>query len=174
MTDVPEKKKPLMSLQPVVEKRGRPPKAELTREELDKFSIICADVSDGKTLKKVLARKSMPAHHTFYRWLSHYDEDGQLKQAYALAIMNKADTIVDEALDIADTGNGRDVRRATLRVNTRLDIASKLNPRKYSSKMLLGGDPKNPIEHQHALTKESAAAVMEAMRLKHGATGKNS
>lgn len=155
------------------EARGRKPKAALTREEQDKFATICSKISEGATLKKVLNAKSMPNQSTFYRWLNHYDEDGQLKQSYALAICNKADTLVDEALDIADNGNRTDIRRATLRVNTRLDIAQKLHPRKYGSKMMLGGDPTNPVQHSHEI-KESAAAVLERMRAKHGGTGKDS
>jgi hypothetical protein len=80
----------------------------------------------------------------------------EFAEQYAHARDSQADTLADEILDIADDGsndymgddetyNGDAVARSKLRVDARKWIASKLKPKKYGDKTLLGSDPENPL-----------------------------
>jgi hypothetical protein len=73
---------------------------------------------------------------TVYRWMREY---AQFQERYARAHEDRADTLADEMLEIADDAAGEDcsiegVAAAKLRVETRKWIASKLRPGKWGEK----------------------------------------
>lgn len=105
--------------------RGRP--SEYTDEEGDR---ICAWIAEGKSLRSY-SRATGRDLTTIYRWLR---ERGDFHKRYARAHDDRADTLADEMVDIADEaarGSMEEIQAARLRVDTRKWIAAKLKPTKW-------------------------------------------
>lgn len=101
----------------------------------------------------------LPSARTVARWLAAHES---FRQRYVRARERQADLIFDECLEIADDGtndtklvgaegdereaqNSEWISRSKLRVDTRMRMAGKLNPKKYGDKTLHGSDPDNPL-----------------------------
>jgi hypothetical protein len=108
---------------------GRP--SEYTQEEGD---VICAWIANGKSLSSY-CRMHGRAMDTVYRWLRTH---ALFREGYARAHEDRADTLADEMLEIADSPQAarsiEDAQAAKLRVETRKWIASKLRPQKWGEK----------------------------------------
>lgn len=116
-------------------------------------AIICERLADGESLRKICLDENMPSRSAVFKWLATNDEfAGQ----YAHARDAQADTLADEIIDIADDGsndfmgedekyNGDAIARSKLRVDARKWVASKLKPKKYGERQLIGSDPENPL-----------------------------
>lgn len=104
----------------------------------------------------------MPAWRTVYDWMR---KDEILSTAIAHARDLGYDSLAEECLDIADDANndwmertdkegrsvgwivnGEHVQRSKLRIETRLKLLAKFNPKKYAENIKLSGDPENPLE----------------------------
>lgn len=107
---------------------------------------ICAELSQGKSLRKVCQADHMPAVSTVFLWMRKFPE---FSEQYDKAKAECADFYAEEIVDIADDGtndwmetlddqgavigyklNGEHVQRSRLRVDSRKWIASKLKPKK--------------------------------------------
>lgn len=137
---------------------GRP--SDYTEELAD---AICERIADGESLRAICAKEDMPNKSTVFRWLAAHNE---FATKYAHARDVQADILVDEMTDIADDGsndwmerrnddgenigwreNGEALRRSALRISTRQWIAEKLKPKKYGTKVAVGGDKEmDPIQ----------------------------
>ena len=111
---------------------GRP--SEYTPEEAD---VLCAWVVAGGSLR-AYSQNTGRSVATVYRWMR---ENAGFQARYAQAHEDRADTLTDEMLDIAD-GSAKDatiedVAAAKLRVETRKWIASKLRPQKWGDKQVV-------------------------------------
>ena len=112
---------------------------------------ICERISDGESLRAILADDGMPASSTVFKWLS---ENAAFSEQYARAREAQADAVFDEILTIADDGrndwmerknadgenigwmeNGEALRRSQLRIDARKWMAGKLRPKKYGDKV---------------------------------------
>lgn len=111
---------------------------------------ICAELSDGKSLRTVCKQEGMPSKSTVFRWLR---ENKQFAEAYSRAKEEASDAWVEEILDIADDGtndwmevhdkegksawkvNGEHIQRSRVRIDTRKWVASKMKPKKYGDKL---------------------------------------
>ncbi len=138
-------------------KNGRP--SIYTQELADK---ICAELSEGKSLRTVTKGEGMPVAKTIFNWFRTKPE---FLQQYARAKEESSDALIEEMLDIADDGsndfmtvvkgdkiyemeNKEVTNRSRLRVDTRKWIASKLKPKKYGDKLDMttnGKDFPSPI-----------------------------
>lgn len=125
--------------------KGRPTK--YTDEIAD---IICMKLSDGITLSEICREDGMPHRTTVYDW-KDANETFSLRIARARDIGE--DAIADDAIDIADDGtndwmkrqgkdgeeywvlNGEHVQRSKLRIDTRLKLLAKWNPKKYGERV---------------------------------------
>jgi hypothetical protein len=134
---------------------GRP--SEYTQEIADR---ICAELSDGKSLRTVCRADDMPSCVTVFSWFRRYPE---FLSQYTRAKEESADAMTDESLEIADDArndwmelhgkdgsvnyqvNGEHIQRSRLRIETRKWYASKLKPKKYGEKLELAGDPNAPL-----------------------------
>lgn len=115
----------------------------------------------GKSMRTVLKADGMPVMDTVFRWLR---EKPEFSDQYVKAKAESADALVEEIIDIADSGsndwmenndpnnpgyrvNGEHIQRSRLRVDSRKWIASKLKPKKYGEKLDMnhGIQPDNPI-----------------------------
>lgn len=123
---------------------GRPTK--YTEKLIDE---ICAQLSEGISLRTICLADDMPTGRTVWRWLRKHAD---FCQQYAKAKEESADALVEEMLDIADDGsndwmarnepdnegyayNSEHVQRSRLRVDTRKWAASKLKAKKYGDKI---------------------------------------
>jgi predicted secreted protein len=138
-------------------KTGRPSK--YTKEIAQS---ICEQLSEGIPLREICRQDGMPAWRTIYDWMY---KDEALSAAIAHARDLGYDSLAEECLDIADdanndwmeridkegrsTGwivNGEHVQRSKLRIETRLKLLAKFNPKKYGESMTHKGDAENPLE----------------------------
>lgn len=108
-------------------KVGRP--SEYTEERAGE---ICQWIVNGKSLVSYCRQHAMGIE-TVYRWLRTHAE---FRDRYAQAHEDRADTLADQMLDIADTRgmSMEDAQMAKLAVETRKWIASKLRPQKYGER----------------------------------------
>jgi hypothetical protein len=115
--------------------------SDFTQELADR---ICAQLSEGNSLRSVCRQESMPSATTVFNWLR--TNPGFLEQ-YARAKEESADALADEMLDIADNTD-EEAQSRRVRVDTRKWIASKLKPKKYGDKIdaTLSGPEGGPIQ----------------------------
>ena len=119
---------------------------------------ILRRVSDGEPLRQVCRSDGMPRWNTFYDWL---DGDKELAGRFGRAREKGEEAIAAECLDIADDTsqdmidtaygprlNTEHVQRSKLRIETRLKLLAKWNPKKWGEKVDLnhGGQADNPIK----------------------------
>jgi hypothetical protein len=112
--------------------RGRP--SAYTEEEAD---VICTWIAEGKSLKSYCRASGRPMM-TVYRWLREYAD---FRDRYARAHEDRADTLADELVDIADSvaaGSLEEIQAARLRVDTRKWIAAKLRPGRWGEQKDVG------------------------------------
>ena len=105
--------------------------------EYDKQAImdeICLRLVDGESLRKICRDDHMPSPALICKWLAN-DENGELREQYARAKAEQADTIFQEVLDIADNATNEDVQVARLQIDARKWMAGKLKPKVYGDKM---------------------------------------
>lgn len=111
---------------------GRP--SEYTVEEGD---TLCAWVQAGGSLRGYCKETGRSAA-TVYRWMR---EDTQFQARYSQAHEDRADTLTDEMLEIADTVASNPsieaVAAAKLQVEARKWIASKLRPQRWGDKQIV-------------------------------------
>ncbi len=126
---------------------GRP--SIFTQELFDKMILR---VTDGESVRSVCRDDEMPCLSTFINWIS---QNSELMAQYDKATDIRAETIFEEALEIADTvlmgekvktsgegdtlktetQTGDMVERAKLKVDTRKWFLSKLKPKRFGDKL---------------------------------------
>jgi hypothetical protein len=123
------------------------------------WATILNRIAEGESLRTICADEDMPSRVSVYRWL---EADEALRDQYARAREEQADTLFDEILEIADDGrndwmerngeedrgwreNGEALGRARLRIDARKWMAGKLRPKKYGERLALAGDGDAPL-----------------------------
>jgi len=126
-------------------KIGRP--SDFTQEIAD---AICERLAEGESLRKICLADGMPNKATVFRWLVAHPT---FSDQYARAREEQAETLADEIVEISDgDGEASDPQRDRLRVDARKWVASKLKPKKYGDKQLVGSDPDNPLPEGFRVT----------------------
>jgi len=110
---------------------------------------IVAGLSDGVSLRELCRRDGMPSWRTVYDWMN---ADAAFASRIAHARDVGYDAIAEDILDIADDGtndwverkmkdgsvketlDAEHVQRSKLRIETRLKLLAKWNPKKYGEK----------------------------------------
>lgn len=123
---------------------------------------ICSRIENGETLRSICREQGKPHFTTVYDWMKA-DEDFALR--FACAREAGHDAIAEECLVIADesgaeisidekTGglkvDGEVIQRAKLRIETRLKLLAKWNPR-YAESLKHTGDPAQPVSLKHEM-----------------------
>lgn len=105
--------------------------------------IILARISEGLTVQAAIKGIGFPSLPEFYAWLRESEE---FRRAYGIARECKADTLVEEALELSDdVPEDKDaIAKATLQVNTRKWIAARFLPKVYGDKVEHSGEITNP------------------------------
>lgn len=97
---------------------------------------ICAAISCGMTIQKALASiRNGPNMVQFYQWQR---ESPDFARAYDIARECKADTLVEQALGLADDCSDESnsaVNKARLQVDTRKWIAGRFAPKRYGDRI---------------------------------------
>lgn len=108
------------------------------------FALICAEVSLGKSLRKICEAPDMPSLVTVREWVNTSSE---LAKQYARAREEQADFYADQIIEIAD--NATDANLARVAIDSRKWVASKLKAKTYGDKLAhVGGDENdNPIRY---------------------------
>jgi hypothetical protein len=124
---------------------------------------ICERLGNGEPLAQICRDDHMPGLTTVYDW-----QNGREEFSASIARAREAgfDQIAVDALKIADEtmrdtvkderGNERPnsewITRSRLRVETRLKLLAKWDPRRYGDKTLVGSDPENPLPSGFSVT----------------------
>ena len=106
------------------------------------FAYVSRKSSCFANQRKTVDLSGMPAKATVFRWLSEHDD---FRDKYAKATEARADSILEEIVEIADNAipDAAEVAKARLRVDTRKWALARMNPRKYGDKVtneLVGKD----------------------------------
>jgi hypothetical protein len=117
---------------------------------------ICEQLSEGISLREICRQEGMPPWQTVYSWM---ERDASLVEAIARAREIGYDALAEECLKIADDGtndyvegergpqlNSEHIQRSKLRIETRLKLLAKWNPKKYGERVQVAGDAENPLK----------------------------
>jgi hypothetical protein len=116
---------------------GRP--STFTQEIADE---ICERIIEGESLRRICAEDRMPNRSTILRWL---DENDDFAAKYARAREFQGDYMDDLILDAAAETDSENAPAQRVKIDAYKWRASKLKPKKYGDKQLLGSDPDNPL-----------------------------
>lgn len=121
-----------------LEPQSRPGPPRLATEDLpsycpDLLDEICERIAEGEPLAQICRDSHMPSQMSVWKWAAR-DERTRLAIAYARDV--GADAIATDALHIADDTTG-DPQRDKLRIDTRLRLLAKWNPKRYGEAMQL-------------------------------------
>jgi hypothetical protein len=132
---------------------GRP-----TTYTLELGDLICAELSQGKSLRSICRKQTRPSLSTVLLWVVKGDRKEetytQFSEQYARAREAQSESLLDEVIEIADevsgdyrlnvkTKNGKintvfdkeNVLRSKLRIETRFKAAAKQHPRKFGERI---------------------------------------
>lgn len=120
------------------------------------FDWIIENIKEGKSLRWCLDTNNMPSSRTFYKWLEEKDEKGNLTEEaqekvkqYTRACETREELLADQILLIADDQEGdiyknddgveltnhNVIQRSKVRIEARMWLLGKLNPKKYGNKI---------------------------------------
>ena len=106
---------------------------------------ICQRLAEGESLRHICKADDFPDHSTVTQWVVQ-DREGFSNQ-YARARQAQALLWADEIVSIADNKEPTEIhQRSRLRVDTRKWLLSKVLPKVYGDKVLIGGDGGDPIK----------------------------
>jgi hypothetical protein len=131
---------------------GRP--SDYTQEIADE---ICERLSKGETLASICRMDRMPAVRTVSDWKAGHKD---FSANFARAREEGFDAIADECLAIADetshddkmtelgsvVANNEWISRSKLRVETRLKLLAKWDPRRYGEKLDISAEIKGDVK----------------------------
>jgi len=108
----------------------------------------CSLIEGGLSVRKAMKAKRLSSK-TFYEWVDNKPEN---EKQFVRACEDRQDELFEECLTIVDEmdddkkiwGNAM-IQRAKLRIQTRLDMLARMNPKKYSERHIIEGGDK-PVE----------------------------
>jgi hypothetical protein len=125
-----------------------------------KADEICSLIAEGVPLREICRQDGMPKWRTVYDWM---EANQEFAAHFARARITGFDAIAQEALSIADDGrndwmdrnrpdgsadqvlNAEHVQRSKLRIETRLKLLAKWDPKRYGEKLALTDGEGKPI-----------------------------
>ena len=135
---------------------------------------ILARIAEGEPLRQICREENMPGWVTVYSWL---DSDPNFAERFARAREKGEDAIAQECMDIADNAsndwmerydqdgekcigwqiNGDHVQRSKLRIETRLKLLAKWNPKKWGERQTVDMNVTNPVADRLARARKRNA-----------------
>lgn len=143
---------------------------------------ICEQLSDGIPLREICRGEGMPPWQTVYSWM---ERDAALVEAIARARELGYDAIAEDCLRIADDAsndfvetehgqrlNSEHVQRSKLRIETRLKLLAKWNPKKYGERVQVAGDADSPLKVEAEVQADKLLqAILQNVQMKRQADG---
>jgi terminase small subunit-like protein len=134
----PRALQPAQRVRPSVPSPQRPrPEPRITYSD-DLAAAICEHVADGLSLKEACALPGMPSRSAAYKWLAAHTS---FVDMYTRAREERADLVADEIITIADTETCP--HRARNRIDARKWWAARVNPKKYSDRLITENTNRN-------------------------------
>jgi hypothetical protein len=135
---------------------------------------VCERLSRGEPLAKICRDDHIPSDTTIRNWMA---DDEALSSAIARARISGFDYLASECLEIAEERPERtpagsidsgSVQHAKLRIETRLKLLAKWDPKRYGEKLELSGDSDNPLVTKSTIDVSglSTQALAELMALR--------
>lgn len=139
-------------------RRGRPP---LYTPELGE--VVLRRVALGESLRAIERDPAMPSEDCMRGWLVD-DLDGFYGK-YARARRLQSDAWADRIIEISEEDTEPNDRR--VRIDALKWTVSKMFPERYSDKVVLSGDPENPLVVLHGAVKldQLSGVELEALEL---------
>lgn len=122
---------------------------------------ICDRIAEGEPLRQICRDAAMPAWRTVYLW---QEQNADFAARIARARVSGFDAIAEECLEIADDtrhdtttartlgnsssyeiANSEWISRSRVRIDTRLKLLAKWDPRRYGEKLELAGNEASPL-----------------------------
>ena len=128
---------------------------------------FCKALAEGKSAAKVCADPKMPSLSQVFEWFNRFPDFGE---AYARAVIERAERIFEDALEIADDET-IDPQSRRVRVDTRKWFLAKMHPKKFSEKVIseVTGANGAPLQIEAKVQRIDSAALdseaREALRL---------
>jgi hypothetical protein len=126
---------------------------------------ICRQLAEGVPLREICRQDGMPEWRTIYDWMVKDDAavaaggGAGLSASIARAREIGYDAMAEDCLRIADDAandwmetehglklNAEHVQRSKLRIETRLKLLAKWNPKKYGERVAVAGDADAPLK----------------------------
>lgn len=126
---------------------------------------ICRQLAEGVPLREICRQDGMPEWRTIYDWMVKDDAavaaggGAGLSASIARAREIGYDAMAEDCLRIADDAandwmetehgprlNAEHVQRSKLRIETRLKLLAKWNPKKYGERVAVAGDADSPLK----------------------------
>ena len=146
---------------------------------------ICASLAEGVPLREICRREGFPEWRTIYDWMVKDDAavaaggGAGLSAAIARAREIGYDAMAEDCLRIADDAsndwmeteygprvNAEHIQRSKLRIETRLKLLAKWNPKKYGERLAVAGDAESPLKVEAELGAEKLLkAILENAQL---------
>lgn len=146
---------------------------------------LCERIASGETLIAVCESPNMPAYSTFYRWRREHPD---LCEAYALAVVARAERWAEELVDIADNStndymererrdgsfetvlNRENIQRSDLRIRTRQWRLARLLPKEYGerSQLAVTGPDNGPLQSIGVQTTDPVEAARIYLQIVKG------
>ena len=134
---------------------------------------ICRQLAEGVPLREICRQDGMPEWRTIYDWMVKDDAavaaggGAGLSASIARAREIGYDAMAEDCLRIADDAsndwmetehgprlNAEHVQRSKLRIETRLKLLAKWNPKKYGERVQVAGDADAPLKVEAELNAE--------------------
>lgn len=119
------------------------------------FEAICERMAQGEPLAAICRDEGMPHPSTVRDWAN---ADEALSRRFGRAREDGEDAIAQQCLEIADDSSGdvvmgkngptmdaEFVARSRIRVETRLKLLAKFNPKRWGDKLELAGNAEQPL-----------------------------
>lgn len=134
------------------------------------FDEVIRRLSGGEPLAAICRDEHMPSLRSVYRWkdrnyenlarFAHAREDGE--EIIAASIMDIADA--PPPLTAMGSTDGGAVQHAKLRIETRLKLLAKWNPKKWGEKLGIGGaDELPPVQTNATVTLDPSEAYRKLL-----------
>jgi hypothetical protein len=152
---------------------------------------ICRQLAEGVPLREICRQNGMPEWRTIYDWMVKDDQavaaggGAGLSASIARAREIGYDAMAEDCLRIADDAandwmetehgrklNAEHVQRSKLRIETRLKLLAKWNPKKYGERVAVAGDADSPLKVDAELNAEKLfKTILEHAQLTRQAAG---
>lgn len=105
-------------------------------------NLICERLINGESLRQICRDAGMPDRSTVIRWMN---TDADFASKCERAREEQADLMDDMILEVANACTNDTAHADKVKISAYQWRASKLKPKKYGDKLMVGGDKESPL-----------------------------